>query len=150
MPRYLASAPMTRSRRHFLRIAAGTLAAVPLLPALAHHSFSAMYDAKKPIRLQGKLLTLRWTNPHAWFELEVTGKDGQTTVWRCEGAAPGLLSQRGLSKTDIKPGDRIIVDGYLARSGARIVDARRITLADGRQIDGGSTNDGGPQASTGR
>jgi len=135
---------MINNRREFI-YTLGALAAIALPgPAEAHHSFSAMYDAKKPIRLTGKLRTIRWTNPHAWFELEVTGRNGEQVLWRCEGAAPGILSKRGLNKSDIKAGDHLVVDGYLARSGARIVDARRITLADGRRVDGGSSDDGGP------
>jgi len=134
---------MKKNRRDFIRALAVLGAALPLL-AEAHHSFSAMYDAKKPIRLAGKLRSIHWTNPHAWLELEVAGKNGDLSVWRCEGAAPGILSSRGLAKTDIKPGDALVIDGYLARSGARIIDARRIKLPDGRLIDGGSTGDGAP------
>jgi Family of unknown function (DUF6152) len=134
---------MNRNRRDLIR-AIGVLAVSAVLPADAHHSFSAMYDAKKPIRLSGKLRTIHWTNPHAWLELEVAGKDGELSLWRCEGAAPGILSSRGLAKTDVKPGDRLVIDGYLARSGARVIDARRIKLPDGRLIDGGSSGDGGP------
>ncbi len=134
---------MNRNRRDLIR-AIGVLAVSAVLPAEAHHSFSAMYDAKKPIRLSGKLRTIHWTNPHAWLELEVAGKDGEPALWRCEGAAPGILSSRGLAKTDVKPGDTLVIDGYLARSGARVIDARRIKLPDGRLIDGGSSGDGGP------
>jgi hypothetical protein len=134
---------MKKNRRDFI-CALAVLGAVLPLAAEAHHSFSAMYDAKKPIRLSGTLRSIHWTNPHAWLELEVAGKNGDLSVWRCEGAAPGILSSRGLAKTDIKPGDALVIDGYLARSGARIIDARRIKLPDGRQIDGGSSDDGGP------
>ena len=31
-----------------------------------------------------------------------------------------------------------MVDGYLAKDGSHLVDARRVTLPDGRRIDGGS------------
>jgi hypothetical protein len=112
----------------------------------AHHSFSAMYDAKKPVRLTGRLAKVEWTNPHSYFHLEVKGKDGAVMTWACEGAGPGALSRRGFSKTDIKVGDTIIVDGYLAKSGGKVIDARRITLPNGRVVSGGTPGDGGPQS----
>lgn len=115
-------------------------------PTRAHHSFSAMYDAKKPVRLTGRLTKVEWTNPHSYFHLEVKGADGKITTWACEGAGPGALSRRGFNKGDIKVGDTIIVDGYLARSGGKIIDARRITLPNGRVVSGGTPGDGGPQS----
>lgn len=123
---------------------AATLVLAGAAPALAHHSFAAQYDANKPVRLVGKLSKLEWTNPHSYFYLEVTGKDGKVSTWGCEGANPGALSRRGFKKGDIKIGDVLTVDGFLAKSGAKLIDARRITLAGGRTIFGGSAGDGGP------
>ncbi len=31
---------------------------------LAHHSFAAEYDAKKPVTLKGTVAKVEWTNPH--------------------------------------------------------------------------------------
>ena len=112
--------------------------------ASAHHSFAAMYDANKPVRLVGKLTKVEWTNPHSYFHLEVTAKDGTVSTWSCEGAGPGALSRRGFNKSDIKIGDTLIVDGYLAKAGGKIIDARRVTLPDGKIVSGGTPGDGGP------
>ncbi len=126
-------------------IAALLLGAAVSGAASAHHSFAAMYDSKKPVRIVGKLSKVQWTNPHSTFELDVKGADGRTTAWVCEGAGPGALSRRGFDQTDIKVGNTLIVDGYLARSGEKVMDARRITLPNGRVVSGGSAGDGGPQ-----
>jgi hypothetical protein len=47
----------------------------------------------------------------------------------------------------VKIGDTLIVDGYPAKDNSHLMDARRVTLPDGRVISGGSANDGGPAES---
>ncbi len=148
MPRLLTGKYMSSSFGRLAVTAVLALTALASVPVQAHHSFSAMYDAKKPVRLVGRLARVEWTNPHSYFHLEVKGKDGTITTWACEGAGPGALSRRGFNKTDIKPGDTLIVDGYLAKSGGKVIDARRITLPNGRIVSGGTPGDGGPRSAT--
>jgi hypothetical protein len=66
-------------------------------------------------------------------------------TWGCEGANPGALSRRGFKKGDVKLGDKLIVDGYAAKDGSHLMDARRIYL-NGKPIFGGTEGDGGPGA----
>ena len=111
----------------------------------AHHSFAAQYDGTKAIRLTGTLTRVEWTNPHTYFYLDVKESDGTVVQWACEAGAPGALSRRGFKRGDLKIGDTIIVDGYRARDGSHLADARRVTLPDGRIVSGASAGDGGPQ-----
>ena len=113
----------------------------------AHHSFAAQFDGDKPVRLVGVITKIQWMNPHSYFYLDVKNSKGQVTNWACESGAPGALSRRGWKKGDIKFGDSLIVDGYLAKDGSRLIDARRVILPDGRVIYGGSPGDGGPEDS---
>jgi Family of unknown function (DUF6152) len=112
---------------------------------VAHHSFAAEFDASKAIRITGTLTKVEWTNPHIYFYLDTKDEQGNAVRWTCESAAPGALSRRGFKRGDLKLGDTIVVDGYRAKNGANLVDARRVTLADGRIVSGGSAGDGGPQ-----
>src|SRR5204863_2926233 len=114
------------------------------VPLLAHHSFAAEFDGSKSIRLTGTLTTLEWTNPHTYFYIEVKEENGNALKWGCEAGSPGALSRRGFKKGDLKLGDTVIVDGYRAKDGSRLVDARRVTLPDGRVVSGASAGDGGP------
>ena len=112
---------------------------------VAHHSFAAEFDASKAVRITGTLTKVEWTNPHIYFYLDAKDDQGNPVRWTCESGAPGALSRRGFKRGDLKLGDTIVVDGYRAKNGANLVDARRVTLPDGRIVSGASAGDGGPQ-----
>ena len=114
-------------------------------PAVAHHSFAAEFDASKAIRVTGTLAKVEWTNPHIYFYVDVTDEKGTVVRWACESGAPGALSRRGFKRSVLKLGDTLIVDGYRAKNGANLMDARRVTLPDGQILSGASAGDGGPQ-----
>lgn len=114
------------------------------LPVLGHHSFAAEFDPTKAARIQGALTKIEWTNPHSYFYVDVKDDQGNIVNWGCEAGAPGALSRRGFKRGDIKLGDTIVVDGYLAKDGSHLMDARRVTLPDGRIVSGGSAGDNGP------
>jgi hypothetical protein len=123
-------------------LVAGSLAAAA--PLVAHHSFAAEFDGSKAIRITGALAKIEWTNPHTYFYLDVKEGNGDLVRWGCEAGSPGALSRRGFKRGDLKLGDTIVVDGYRAKDGSNFVDARRVTLPDGRVVSGASAGDGGP------
>jgi hypothetical protein len=116
---------------------------VAAAPALAHHSFSGEYDSTKPITLTGKVTKVEWTNPHARFYIDVKGDDGQTTNWNLELASPNVLKRQGWASNSLKEGDVVTVEGSLARSGAKMANARVVTLADGSRVFARAATDGG-------
>ena len=118
------------------------------MPARAHHSFAAEFDGTKAIRLTGAITKVEWTNPHSYFYIAVKDESGNIETWGCEAGAPGALTRRGFKRGDLKLGDTVIVDGYRAKDGSRLVDARRVTLPDGRIVSGASAGDGGPGEGT--
>jgi hypothetical protein len=114
------------------------------IPAYAHHSFAAEFDGSRSVRLTGTITRIEWSNPHSYFYIDVKDDKGAVVNWGCEGAGPGALTRRGWKKGDVKLGDTLIVDGYPAKDGSHLIDARRVTLPDGRSVSGGSADDGGP------
>jgi Family of unknown function (DUF6152) len=114
------------------------------LPISAHHSFAAEYDASKAIRITGVINKVEWTNPHSYLYIDVKDDHGNLVTWTSEGGAPNALSRRGFRRNDIKLGDTVTIDGYGAKDGSHLMDARRITLSDGRSFYSGTPGDGGP------
>src|SRR5262249_54812695 len=104
---------------------AATLAGARLV---AHHSFAAEFDGSRSFRLTGTLTKVEWTNPHSYFYIDVKNENGTIVKWGCEAGSPGALSRRGFKRGDLKLGDTVIVDGYRAKDGSNLVDARRVTL----------------------
>jgi hypothetical protein len=103
-------------------------------PVLAHHAFSAEFDQSKPVKVQGEISRLEWTNPHAWLFIDSKGTDGKLVTWRFEMGAPNALLRAGWSKSDIKPGTQVTVSGFLARAGGSVGNAYQVRLADGRDL----------------
>ena len=116
------------------------VAAALLLAAMrmsAHHAFTAEYDENKRVTISGTVTKFEWTNPHAW--LYVDGKDEslKTANWGFEMGSPNGLIHRGWKRAELKIGDRITVEGYRAKDGSNVANARTVTLPDGRKLFGG-------------
>jgi hypothetical protein len=132
---------MKHSRITFAVIAVVALIALRSVPARAHHSFAAEFDASKPVKIKGVVTRIEWMNPHVWFYLNVTDDEGKTARWAFEMGAPHQLQQRGWLRDTMKLGDVVTVEGSLARNGANRANARTVTTADGRRLGAASSGD---------
>ena len=112
--------------------------------ALAHHAFSAEFDANKPVTLEGTVAKMEWLNPHAWLWIDVADADGTVQQWGIEFGPPNALFRRGWRKSSVPFGAHVTVTGYLAKDGRPVANANRVTLPDGRTLFAGSSGTGAP------
>lgn len=123
----------------------GCFLAAVSTPAIAHHSFAAEYDSAQPVKLTGTLTRVEWTNPHIWFYLDVKDDKGVVTTWGFSGGPPGVLQRRGIPKSVLKIGERIVVEGFRARDGSMNASGGTVTFADGRRVFTASQEDALPK-----
>ena len=97
--------------------------------ASAHHSFSAEFDASKPIELTGIVTKVEWTNPHVWFYINVKDEEtGEVVNWGAEMGPPHLLQRGGWRRDSLKIGEQVEVSGSMAKNGTKRMNARAVTL----------------------
>jgi uncharacterized protein DUF6152 len=117
---------------------AGLVAAAA--PGYAHHSFAAEFDADKPVKLVGTVTKVEWTNPHAWFYIDVADDAGKVVNWGWELGSPTSLVRLGWTRNSLKVGTVITVEGSRSRDGSNTANARSITLnSTGQQLFGASS-----------
>jgi hypothetical protein len=120
-------------RRRFLLPAVAAALVVPV-GAAAHHSFAAFFDPTTHVTIKGKVTAFAFTNPHGTIALTVPRADGSSRQWRVETNAPVILLRRGWTRTSIKPGETVTIEGWPARDGRPYLRLRRALRADGSVI----------------
>jgi hypothetical protein len=106
------------------------------VPAAAHHSFAAIFDSAKPVKVTGTVTRIEWMNPHTWIYLDVKKDDGAAEAWAFELGSPNRLMRYGWNQDSLATGTTVTITGSRARDGTLKAAADKVTLPDGKQLFG--------------
>jgi hypothetical protein len=104
------------NRRNLAALVMGLVVFGVGIPAWAHHSFAAAYDTSKTFTVKGTITSVRLTNPHSWFFLDV--KDdatGKVTKWAFEAGTPSGMIRNGFKSSELKAGTVVTIQGRPAK-----------------------------------
>jgi Family of unknown function (DUF6152) len=103
-------------------------------PLAAHHSWTADYDAAKPVTVKGVVTKVEWTNPHTHFYIDAKDDKGTVTAWNFEMASTLALERGGWSRKTLPVGTEVTITGFGGRGVIERAIASTITTADGKSL----------------
>ncbi len=115
-------------------------------PVIAHHSFAAEFDINRPIKLDGVVTKMEFSNPHSWLHLEIVTATGEKQQWMVEGGAPNALIRNGWNRNSVAAGTKVHVEGFQAKDRSFRASGRDITLPDGKSLFMGQGGAAAPSA----
>ena len=107
--------------------------------AAGHHSFALHYFEEQSVSVEGAMVEFEFRNPHAWVYLMAPDTGGEMRKYGAEWSNPNRLSQQGITKDTLKPGDHLVVTGSPGRTASdyRIHLKRIVRPSDGWKWSGG-------------
>ena len=111
-----------------------TLVCLLSIPVLAHHSFAAEYDGKKPVSISGVVTKIEWTNPHVYLTVDSSNESGKVTTMVVEGHPPNILRRTGWTRDILKVNDAVSITGWASKDGSNRMAGREVTFPDGKKL----------------
>jgi hypothetical protein len=102
--------------------------------ALAHHPFDAEFDWKRPVTINGTVTKFDWREPHSMVEIKGKDEKGTEGQWSVELGGMSELNRNGWNRNQLKVGEQVRVDGWMAKDGSKKVSAKSVTPANGREM----------------
>jgi hypothetical protein len=103
-------------KRHLMIV--GLLGAVLAcaVQVYAHHSFTATYFEDQKVKIEGKLITFQFRNPHSFVTVEAPDDKGVMQRWGVEWGGAGQLGGQGITRESFKSGDQVVITGNPGRN----------------------------------
>lgn len=99
----------------------------------AHHSANN-YNFEDLYVLEGTVTRFDFVNPHITIRFDVTNNKGENESWSATGASPNSERRFNWNQSVVKPGDHIVVYGFVQRDGLKTLQMPIIVL-NGKVIE---------------
>jgi hypothetical protein len=110
-------------------MAAVAFVAAAGIPAAAHHSNSFYFDVDRPITLEGRVVGVRWVNPHILLLLETKNDRGEVETWTLQGTSLSNAVRVPGLKTRLQPGIAIAARVWPSRNALFLDDTDTVLPA---------------------
>jgi hypothetical protein len=110
------------------------VAAVSIVPLLAHHGRGETYDTAKEISIKGVVKEVLWRNPHIGIMIDVKDASGKVTTWAIEHSNVSTLARLGYGRQHLQAGWEVTAVINPGTGGVPVGLCRKIILADGKEI----------------
>jgi uncharacterized protein DUF6152 len=87
-----------------------------------------MYDAEKPVPLNGTVTAVQWRNPHVFVFVDVKDEAGSVVNWKVEWLPALVMFRQGFTRDSLRAGDPINMTACLARDGSHNAAAQFVTV----------------------
>jgi hypothetical protein len=111
--------------RRALMLSALILSATPLS---AHHNVAQMYDAEKPVPLNGTVTAVQWRAPHVFVFVDVKDDAGTNVNWKVEWLSVLTIFRQGFTRDSLHVGDAINMTACVAKDGSHTAAAQFVTV----------------------
>ena len=109
----------------------------------AHHSFGAVYLESDSIEVEGVIVEFQYKNPHSWVHVRGAERKGlgEERIYSGEWVSTSQLESQGITKTTLKPGDKVTIWGSPSKNPADYrMHLKRIERSDGWEWRGRQQN----------
>jgi hypothetical protein len=125
-----------RNVARLFAVVAGML--VVSVSLMAHHG-QAGYNTTEKVTVSGLVTDFQFVNPHSIVHLDVKDDKGETQAWQGELTSPNHLIRADWTSTTLKPGDKVTMSGYRAKSGSNSMWITAISV-NGEDLKMGAGN----------
>lgn len=112
--------------RSWIVAISGFAALIAAVNSNAHHSVAGQYDPSKSVTVKGTVVEVLMRNPHSRIQLEITDVSGQAQTWTLEMDDVEDMAEQGITSETLHAGDIIVVFGFPARDGSRLLHIERL------------------------
>ena len=125
--------------RNAAKTFAGAAGLLLISVSLSAHHGQAGYNTTETVTVSGAVTGFQFVNPHSIVSLDVKDDKGETQAWQGELTSPNHLLRADWTATTLKPGDKVTMAGYRAKSGANSMWITKISV-NGEELKMGAGN----------